>query len=90
MWRKPNQADDTLESFEWKPPKDSDELFEALKITFPNGKTQRSRFRDALTRVLVLKCEAERHVNQALPSLRYQTSTGATSDEHVSHKRVSE
>lgn len=47
IFRKPDQLDDSLDSFEWQPLKESDELYEALKATFPKGTTHRSRMRDA-------------------------------------------
>jgi hypothetical protein len=58
--RKPDQADDSLDSFEWEPPKESDELYEALKAAFPRGTTHRSRMRDALIDFLIQEREAER------------------------------
>jgi hypothetical protein len=60
IFRKPDQADDSLDSFEWRPPKESDELYEALKIAFPKGTTHRYRMRDALIDFLLQEREIER------------------------------
>jgi hypothetical protein len=58
--RKPGQADDeSLDSFEWQPSKDSDELFEALKKAYPRGTNHRYRMRDALIDFLIEEREAE-------------------------------
>lgn len=58
--RKPDQLDDSLDSFEWQPPKESDELYEALKSVFPKGTTHRYRMRDALIDFLLQEREEER------------------------------
>ena len=60
IFRKPDQADDSLDSFEWQPPKESDELYEALKSAFPKGTTHRYRMRDALIDFLLQERETER------------------------------
>jgi hypothetical protein len=67
--RKPDQADDSLDSFEWKPAKESDELYEALKIAFPRGTTHRYRMRDALIDFLLQEREAERESQRIAVSI---------------------
>jgi hypothetical protein len=66
IFRTTDQADDALDSFQWEPPKDSDELFMALKAAFPRGKTHRVRMREALIEFLVQECELERDDRQAI------------------------
>ncbi|KIW01514.1 uncharacterized protein PV09_06992 [Verruconis gallopava] len=43
---------DPVAGIEWRPPKDSDELFEALKKAFPTRKTHRERMCEALVQFL--------------------------------------
>lgn len=81
MSRKTDQADDALKSFEWQPSKDSDELFEALKLTFPKGRTHRARMREALIELLVQECEAERDTRQGPPPPELDLSTESTTTE---------
>lgn len=82
MLRKSGQAGDALESFEWQPSKDSDELFEALKFAFPKGKTHRSRMREALISFLVQECEAEHDLCQEPQPLGPRLSNESTPNEH--------
>ncbi|KAE9974699.1 hypothetical protein BLS_002944 [Venturia inaequalis] len=81
VWRKSDQADEALESFEWDPPKDSDDLFEALKTAYPKGKTHRSRMRKALIEFLIQECETDRDETQPNPSPRSHTSSECTPGE---------
>src|ERR1700712_5141574 len=82
--RKFNQTDDGLEPFEWQPSKDSDELFEALKLAFPRGKTHRSRMREALIELLVQECEAERDTRKIPQPIEPHLSTESTTTKHDS------
>lgn len=60
IFRKTDQSDDSLDSFEWNPPKDSDELYDALKTAFSKGTTHRYRMRQALIEFLLSEREVER------------------------------
>ena len=51
---------DPCAGIQFIPPMDTDELFEALKNAFPNGKTHRQRMRQALIEFLVSEAEAEK------------------------------
>ena len=73
--RKPDQPDDSLDSFEWQPPKESDELYEALKGAFPKGTTHRYRMRDALIDFLLQEREGERESQKIfVPTVKGPTS----------------
>jgi hypothetical protein len=82
--RKSDQTDDALESFEWQPSKDSDELFEALKLAFPRGKKHRSRMREALIELLVQECEAERDTRKIPQPIEPHLCTESTTIKHDS------
>jgi hypothetical protein len=82
--RKSDQTDDVIESFEWQPSKDSDELFEALKLAFPRGKTHRSRMREALIELLVQECEAEQDTRKIPQPIEPHLSTESTTTKHNS------
>lgn len=83
--RKPDQADDSLDSFEWQPPKESDELYEALKGAFPKGTTHRYRMRDALIDFLLQEREGERELQRiSVPAVKraaFDTQSIRSSDE---------
>lgn len=83
--RKPDQLDDSLDSFEWQPLKDSDELYAALKSAFPKGSNHRYRMRDALIAFLLQEREEEQ-VSQMITTTttraiaeRNDSTTGAVS-----------
>jgi hypothetical protein len=61
IFRKTGQAEDTQDAFEWDPPRDSDELFAALKHEFPQLKTLRDRMREALIEFLVQERESAKN-----------------------------
>ncbi|KAF2458475.1 hypothetical protein BDY21DRAFT_370718 [Lineolata rhizophorae] len=73
IYRTSYESHDPTANLRFEPDQDSDELFEALKRAFPNGKKHKARMRDALIQFLIEEQEQER-CSESAPSTAFSSA----------------
>jgi hypothetical protein len=87
--RNDDASNNSLDSFEFQPSKDSDELFHALKAAFPRGKTHKDRMREALIEYLVYEREIDSKILPDKPSSDAGSKNGSNSRTNEDHAPIS-